>query len=107
MAGNPQDCRLQAEACLRLAQDAADQEGRALLSSIADQWMRLAKDYENADAFIEAMRAINQTTPTQPVSMAVDGKGKDTTTTTETQGAAGPQKFWGKERIPQIRTLKG
>lgn len=71
MPGDPQECRLQAEHCLVMAQDSADQENRALLSQMAEQWMRLAKDFENAAAFQEALDAFNLANP--PTNSKGDG----------------------------------
>lgn len=59
MPGDPQECRLEAERCLRLAEDAADHDNRVVLSQMADQWMRLAKDFENANAFQAMMNDID------------------------------------------------
>lgn len=62
MPGDPQECRLQAEHCLRLAEEAADPASRSMLSTLAGQWMRLAKDFENANAFLAAMEDMALTT---------------------------------------------
>jgi hypothetical protein len=61
MPGDPQECRLQAETCLLMAQSAIDSGDRAILSTIADQWIRLALDFENSATFMKALADINAT----------------------------------------------
>ena len=54
MPDDPKQCRLQAAACLRHAR-LADDEGYRLWSDMAQHWLRLAHEYEDSSAFLQAL----------------------------------------------------
>jgi hypothetical protein len=54
MPGNPKECREHAKRCLQLAQEATNRALRASLEEIAQQWLRLAADFEATKPLLEA-----------------------------------------------------
>jgi hypothetical protein len=55
MPGDPQECRRHALTCVRLAQTSASPQAREEFASLANTWLRLATDLEQARAFLGAM----------------------------------------------------
>jgi hypothetical protein len=56
--GDPKECREHARNCLALAEQASTSNGRETLLNLANQWTTLAAELESADAFLNAMKAI-------------------------------------------------
>ena len=59
MAGDPNECRVQAASCWALAEkfDAKEKEH---LGDVARAWEQLAVEHENAQAFLRTLDAINE-----------------------------------------------
>jgi hypothetical protein len=55
MPGDPNECRIHAANCKRLAEEATTPEAREHFFSMAAQWERLAADLEGAKAFLDTM----------------------------------------------------
>jgi hypothetical protein len=52
MPGNPEECRLHALNCVRLAQTSATPQGRNHFAKLARTWIRLAEDLERSRTFL-------------------------------------------------------
>jgi hypothetical protein len=50
MPGNPEQCRLNAARCLKLAKRARRPEMRGTFTALADTWKRLAAEHESDEA---------------------------------------------------------
>ena len=48
MPGNPEECRLHALNCVRLAQTSTTPQGRSHFAKLARTWIRLAEDLERS-----------------------------------------------------------
>jgi hypothetical protein len=55
MPGDPKECRQHALNCVRLAQTSSTPQAREQFASLANAWLRLATDLEQARAFLDAM----------------------------------------------------
>ena len=55
MPGDPRECRQHALTCVRLAQTSASPQAREQFASLANTWLRLATDLEQARAFLDPM----------------------------------------------------
>ena len=55
MPGDPKECRQHALTCVRLAQTSASPQAREQFASLANTWLKLADDLEQAQAFLSAM----------------------------------------------------
>lgn len=55
MPGNPEQCRLNAARCLKLAKRARRAEMRESLTALADTWTRLAAEHESDEALLRAI----------------------------------------------------
>jgi len=55
MPGDPQEWRQHALTCVRLAQTSASPQAREQFASLANTWLRLASDLEQARAFLDMM----------------------------------------------------
>jgi hypothetical protein len=53
MPGNPEECRLHALNCVRLAQTSATPQGRNHFAKLARTWIRLAEDLERSRTFLD------------------------------------------------------
>jgi hypothetical protein len=60
MPGNPNECRIHAANCKRLAEQATTPEAREHFFNLAVQWERLAADLEGAKAFLDTMANIKK-----------------------------------------------
>jgi hypothetical protein len=67
MAGDPQECRQQAQECLRLAQEANSDSGRQDYAALAHTWTELANVFESDNALLESLSAAGSSVvPLQP-----------------------------------------
>ena len=57
MPGDPQECRQQAQECLRLAQEATSDSARHDYAALADTLMQLAKIFESDNALLAGLSA--------------------------------------------------
>jgi hypothetical protein len=55
MSGDPQECRQQAQECLRLAQEATSNSVRQDYTALAHTWMELARVFESDNALAECL----------------------------------------------------
>jgi hypothetical protein len=55
MSGDPQECRQQAQDCLRLAQEANSDPAREDYTAIAHTWTDLANMFEGDNALLESL----------------------------------------------------
>lgn len=53
MPGDPNECRMHARECLRLAESASKEEARETFSNLARTWQRLAAELERNQALLE------------------------------------------------------
>ena len=57
MPGDPQECRQQAQDCLRLATEATSDPARQDYTALADTWTQLANMFESDIALLEGLSA--------------------------------------------------
>jgi hypothetical protein len=57
MPGDPQECRQQAQDCLRLAQEATSDPARQDYTALAHTWTELANVFESDNALLESLSA--------------------------------------------------
>src|SRR5262245_37568957 len=62
MPGNPEECRLHALICVRLAQTSVTRQARDHFAKLARTWIRLADDLERSRAFIDEIAADSEAT---------------------------------------------
>ena len=55
MPGDPQECRQQAQDCLRLAQNATSGPAREDYKALAHTWTELANVFESDNALLESL----------------------------------------------------
>jgi len=60
VTGSPKECRAHAMGCLKQA-ELETPPGRVTLLAIAQQWLRLATEIENAETFLQVMDHIDKT----------------------------------------------
>jgi hypothetical protein len=53
MPGDPSECREHAKSCLQLAAEAHSSQSKETFESLAETWLRLAADLEQARALLE------------------------------------------------------
>lgn len=63
MPGNPDQCRLNAVRCLRLAKRARGPEMRENFTALADTWTRLAAELESDQALLRAISELEFSEP--------------------------------------------
>jgi hypothetical protein len=67
MPGDPQECREQAQECLRLAQQAVTHLDRQDYAALAHTWTELARGFESDNALLESLSsARSSVVPIQP-----------------------------------------
>ena len=67
MSGDPQECRQQAQECLRLAQEATSDSVRQDYTALAHTWTELARVFESDNALLESLiGAGSSVVPVQP-----------------------------------------
>ena len=60
MPGDPKECRQHALNCVRLAQTSSTPQAIEEFASLANTWLRLAADLEQARAFLDPMDDANE-----------------------------------------------
>src|SRR5262249_221688 len=70
MPGNPEQCRLNAARCLKLAKRARRPEMRETFTALADTWTRLAAERESDEAILCAISELEFTEPYEPLPPA-------------------------------------
>jgi hypothetical protein len=59
MAGHTSQYRQRAEKCLRLAKAARDPTVAELFEQLAEQWLRVAENFEKVETYLAIRRAIS------------------------------------------------
>jgi hypothetical protein len=62
MPGNPEECRLHALTCVRLAQTSVTRQARDHFAKLARTWIRLAEDLERSRALLDEVAADSEAT---------------------------------------------
>ena len=57
MPGDPEECRQQAQDCLRLAGEATSDPAREEYTALADTWTQLARMFESDNALLKNLSA--------------------------------------------------
>jgi len=55
MPGDPKECREHAKNCVELAEHASTAQGRQKFIDLAETWLKLAREIEGVQGFLEAM----------------------------------------------------
>jgi hypothetical protein len=63
MPGNPEQCRLNAARCLKLAKRARRPETRETFTALAETWTRLAAELESDEALLRAISELQFSEP--------------------------------------------
>jgi|RhiMetStandDraft_4_1073278.scaffolds.fasta_scaffold191850_2 hypothetical protein len=71
MPGNPEQCRLNAARCLKLAKRARRAEMRESLTALADTWTRLAAEHESDEALLRAISELEFSEPYEALLQAL------------------------------------
>ena len=71
MPGNPEQCRLNAARCLKLAKRARRAEMRESLTALADTWTRLAAEHESDEALLRAISELEFSKPYEALPLAL------------------------------------
>jgi hypothetical protein len=72
MPGNPEQCRLNAARCLKLAKRARRPEMRESLTALADTWTRLAAEHESDEALLRAISELQFSKPYEALPLALN-----------------------------------
>jgi hypothetical protein len=71
MPGNPEQCRLNAARCLKLAKRARKPEMRESLTALADTWTRLAAEHESDEALLRTISELEFSEPYEALPLAL------------------------------------
>jgi hypothetical protein len=71
MPGNPEQCRLNAARCLKLAKRARRPEMRDTLTALADTGTRLAAEHESDEALLRAISELEFSKPYEALPLAL------------------------------------
>jgi hypothetical protein len=71
MPGNPEQCRLNAARCLKLAKRARRPEVRETFTALADTWTRLAAEHESDEALLRTMSELEFSEPYEALPLAL------------------------------------
>lgn len=71
MPGNPEQCRLNAARCLKLAKRARRPEMRETFTALADTWTRLAAEHESDEALLRAISELEFSKPYEALPLAL------------------------------------
>ena len=71
MPGNPEQCRLNAARCLKLAKRARRPEMRETFTALADMWTRLAAEHESDEALLRAISELEFSEPYEALLQAL------------------------------------
>lgn len=58
MPGDPHECRQQALHCVELAEHATTLKQRQTFLALSEKWLRLARELDGAQAFLDAMNGL-------------------------------------------------
>jgi hypothetical protein len=72
MPGDPKECRLNAERCLRLGERARRQEARQNFATLAETWTKLAAELESDQALLQALSELNISEPRDALPLALN-----------------------------------
>jgi hypothetical protein len=72
MPGNPQQCRLNAERCLRLAERARRPEARQTFTALAETWTRLAAQLEADQSLLSTISELEFGEPYEALPRALN-----------------------------------
>ena len=71
MPGNPEQCRLNAARCLKLAKRARRPEMRETFTALADTWTRLAAEHESDEALLRTISELEFSEPYEALPQAL------------------------------------
>ena len=71
MPGNPEQCRLNAARCLKLAKRSRRAEMRETFTALADTWTRLAAEHESDEALLRAISELQFSEPYEALPLAL------------------------------------
>jgi hypothetical protein len=71
MPGNPDQCRLNAKRCLRLAEHARRPEMRAAFTALAETWTRLAAELDSDQALLRTISELEFSEPYEALPLAL------------------------------------
>ena len=71
MPGNPEQCRLNAARCLKLAKRARRAEMRETFTALADTWTRLAAEHESDEALLRTISELQFSEPYEALPLAL------------------------------------
>jgi hypothetical protein len=71
MPGNPEQCRLNAARCLKLAKRARRPEMRETFTALADTWTRLAAEHEFDEALLRTISELKFSEPYEALPLAL------------------------------------
>jgi len=71
MPGNPEQCRLNAARCLKLAKRARRPEMREAFTALADTWARLAAELESDEPLLRAISELEFSEPYEALPLAL------------------------------------
>ena len=71
MPGNPQQCRVNAKRCLRLASRATKPERRQNLTDLAEIWTKLAAETESDDGLLRVIGELDFSEPSDALPRAL------------------------------------
>jgi hypothetical protein len=71
MPGNPEQCRLNASRCLKLAKRTRRPELRETFTALADTWTRLAAEHESDEALLRAISELEFSKPYEALPLAL------------------------------------
>jgi hypothetical protein len=73
MPGDPQECRQHALHCVELAEHASTPKARQTFLDLSETWLRLARELDGAQAFLNAMNGIEVKAPIEGIVVAGEG----------------------------------
>jgi hypothetical protein len=71
MPGNPEQCRLNAARCLKLAKRARKPEMRETFTALADTWTRLAAELQSDEALLRALSELDFSEPYEALPLSL------------------------------------
>jgi hypothetical protein len=71
MPGDPEQCRLNAARCLKLAKRARRPEMRETFTALADTWTRLAAEHESDEALLRTISELEFSEPYEALPLAL------------------------------------
>jgi hypothetical protein len=71
MPGDPEQCRLNAARCLKLAKRARRPEMRETFTALADTWTRLAAEHESDEALLRTISELEFGKPYEALPLAL------------------------------------